>query len=373
MEIVREIAGKTSPEKPDRVKLRDVAILFRTNEQPRAFEVELRRQKVPYVLVGGQSFYDRKEVRDVLAYLKVLANPNDEVSLLRIINTPRRGISDAVVETLLKRAVAAGTSLWAELPAATLDGDVPHHAEERVLAFRGLIERYRERLAEPGARWVDVVMQLLAEIDYRSELSRVYKNPGDAEARWESVGELVSTLEGYQKRTAKPSLREFLDETALTGRDDLKEENERPAAITLMTLHSAKGLEFPHVYMVGMEEGLLPHKRTIQDAGGQGIDEERRLAYVGVTRAKDYLTLSYAKTRIKWGKERPEIPSRFMMEMRGQNDLARRAAEAAEKQFRLEPDAETPSTKPAATPTKQKPARPKAKPPRKRQSSSSSS
>jgi DNA helicase-2/ATP-dependent DNA helicase PcrA len=333
LEIVREIAGKVSPEKPDRVKLRDIAILFRTNEQPRAFEVELRRQKVPYVLVGGQSFFDRKEVRDVLAYLKVLANPRDEVSLLRIINTPRRGISDAVVETLLKRAVAAGTSLWTELPAAITDGDVPHHAGERVEAFRRVIERYRARITETSERWADVVTELLSEIDYKSELTRVYKNPGDAEARWESVGEVVNGLEAYRTRTAEPSLREFLDETALTGREESKDDEERKPAVTLMTLHSAKGLEFPHVYMVGMEEGLLPHRRTIADSGGAGIDEERRLAYVGVTRAKDYLTLSYAKARMKWGKERPEIPSRFMMEMRGQTELARRAAEAAEKLF----------------------------------------
>jgi DNA helicase II / ATP-dependent DNA helicase PcrA len=331
-EVVREIAQNVSPEKPDRWKLRDIAILFRTNEQPRAFEVELRREKVPYVLVGGQSFYDRKEIRDILAYLKVLANPSDEVSLLRIINTPRRGISDTVVETLLKRAVAAGSSLWTELPSAVTDGDVPHHAGERVEAFRRLIERYRERLTgqEP---WVDVVKGLLQEIDYRAELERAYKNPGDAEARWESLGELVNSVGAYQLRAKTPSLREFLDETTLAGREDLKKDDERPAAITLMTLHSAKGLEFPHVYLVGMEEGLLPHRRAVEDAGGTGIDEERRLCYVGVTRAKDRLTLSYCKTRMKWGTERPQIPSRFLMEMRGQTDMAQRAAEAAQKLF----------------------------------------
>ncbi len=339
LEVVREIAVKVAPEKPDRVKLRDVAILFRTNEQPRAFEVELRRQKIPYVLVGGQSFYDRKEVRDVLAYLKVLANPSDEVSLLRIINTPRRGISDAVVETLLRRAVANGSSLWTELPTAVKDGDVPHHAGERVEAFRKLMEAYRTRIGEAASGWVDIVMELLRDVDYRSELARAYKNPGDAEARWESVGELINTLGLYQARTDEPSLREFLDETALVGRDDLKSDDDRPAAITLMTLHSAKGLEFPHVYMVGMEEGLIPHRRAIEDSGGTGIDEERRLAYVGVTRAKDYLTLSYCKARMKWGKERPQIPSRFLMEMRGQADLARRAAEAAHKLFVTDPSA----------------------------------
>lgn len=335
-EVVREIAQNVSPEKPDRWKLRDIAILFRTNEQPRAFEVELRREKVPYVLVGGQSFYDRKEIRDILAYLKVLANPSDEVSLLRIINTPRRGISDTVVETLLKRAVAAGSSLWTELPSAVTDGDVPHHAGERVEAFRRLIEGYRARLAGGQEPWVDVVKALLQEIDYRGELERAYKNPGDAEARWESLGELVSSVGAYQLRAKTPSLREFLDETTLAGREDLKKDDERPAAITLMTLHSAKGLEFPHVYLVGMEEGLLPHRRAVEDAGGTGIDEERRLCYVGVTRAKDRLTLSYCKARMKWGTERPQIPSRFLMEMRGQTDMAQRAAEAAQKQFATE-------------------------------------
>ncbi len=335
-EIVREIASNVVPEKPDRWMLREIAILFRTNEQPRAFEVELRRERVPYVLVGGQSFYDRKEIRDVLAYLKVLANPSDEVSLLRIINTPRRGISDGVVEALLKRAVAAGTSLWAELPGAITDGDVPHQAGERVEAFRGLIDRYRARIASES-NWVDVVMELLRDIDYRGELARAYKNPGDAEARWESLGELVNTIATYQSRTEKPSLREFLDETSLVGRDDLKKDDERPAAITLMTLHGAKGLEFAHVYMVGVEEGLMPHRRAIEDAGGTGIDEERRLCYVGVTRAKDRLTLSYCKARMKWGTERPQIPSRFLMEMRGQTEMAARAADAARKLFAKEP------------------------------------
>jgi DNA helicase-2/ATP-dependent DNA helicase PcrA len=333
-EIVREIKDRTAPEKSERVSFRDIAVLFRTNEQPRAFEMELRRGKLPYVLVGGQSFFDRKEIRDVLAYLKVLANSSDEVSLLRVINTPRRGISDAVVETLLKRAVAAGRPLWDALPEAVSDGDVPHHAGERVEAFRKLMERYRGRLAAESL--VDVVKDLLDEIGYRAELSRAYKNPGDAEARWESVGEIINTLADYQAKTKTPTLREYLDETALAGRDDFKTDDNKPAAITLMTLHSAKGLEFPHVYMVGMEEGLLPHRRAVEDSGGLGIDEERRLCYVGVTRAKDQLTFSYAKARMKWGKERPGIPSRFLMEMRGETEKAGRAAEAARKLFASE-------------------------------------
>ncbi|HVU02115.1 MAG TPA: UvrD-helicase domain-containing protein [Polyangiaceae bacterium] len=334
-EIVREIRARTSPEKPDRVSFRDIAILFRTNEQPRAFEVELRRERIPYLLVGGQSFYDRKEIRDVLAYLKVLANPTDEVSLLRIINTPRRGISDGVVETVLKRAVEAGKSLWEVLPEAVNDGDVPHYAGERISAFKAMVDRFRLAFQAPGANWAEVFQGMLREMDYKSELDRAYKNPGDSEARWESVGELVNTLATYQDRADAPSLREYLDETTLS-RDDLKKEDERPSAVTLMTLHSAKGLEFPYVYMVGMEEGLLPHRRAVEDLGGAGIDEERRLCYVGVTRAKDQLTLSFARARMKWGKERPGIPSRFLMEMRGETEKAARAAEAAQKLFASE-------------------------------------
>ncbi|HEX7668688.1 MAG TPA: 3'-5' exonuclease, partial [Polyangiaceae bacterium] len=159
---------------------------------------------------------------------------------------------------------------------------------------------------------------------------------GDAEARWESVGEIVNTLADYQSRAESPSLRDYLDETSLSGRDDLKSDDKKPAAITLMTLHSAKGLEFPYVYLVGMEEGLLPHRRAVEDAGGAGIDEERRLCYVGVTRAKDHLTFSYARARMKWGKERPGIPSRFLMEMRGETEKAARAAEAARNLFASE-------------------------------------
>jgi DNA helicase-2/ATP-dependent DNA helicase PcrA len=338
--VVREIRERIDPERPERVSPSDIAILFRTNEQPRAFELELRRARVPYVLVGGQSFYDRKEVRDILAYLKVLANPADEVSLLRIINTPPRGIGAGSVEHLLRKAVEAGKPLWSVLPDALADGDLPHHVGARIEAFRRLIEAERNRLDhEPLSV---VVRELVGKIAYKSEIERLYKNPGDVQARWESVEELVNAAALYESRTSHPSLLGFLEETLLSGRDDPKDEDEQRRqahAVTLMTLHSAKGLEFPHVYMVGMEEGLLPHGRSILD-GSRNIDEERRLCYVGVTRARDTLTLTLAKTRMKWGKPRPQIPSRFLMEMRGETEKARRAAEAAERLFRgvTEPD-----------------------------------
>ncbi len=325
--IVREIAQKTSREDEERVPPHHFAILFRTNEQPRAFELELRRAKLRYVLVGGQSFFDRKEVRDILAYLKVLANPADEVSLLRVINTPSRGIGATTIKALMEVATQSATSLWNVIPKATAEIDLTPAMRERILSFVQLVERYRSRVdAEPLSA---TLRALISEIDYKTELERVYKTPAEVEARYGAVDGVVRSVEEYEARVDEVSLRGFLEETVLGGRDDFgNDDSKGDNAVTLMTLHSAKGLEFPHVYMVGMEEGLLPHRRVI--AEGNGVEEERRLCYVGVTRAEDTLALSMCKTRTKWGKARPSIPSRFVMEMRGELDKAARAAEAGE-------------------------------------------
>jgi DNA helicase-2/ATP-dependent DNA helicase PcrA len=287
----------------------------------------MRRAKVRYVLVGGQSFFDRKEVRDILAYLKVLANPSDEVSLLRVINTPSRGIGASTVKALMGAALEAGTTLWHVIPAAVGQIDLPPATRERVLGFTSLVDRYRARLGREATS--GVLRALIAEIDYKQELERIYKTPAEVEARYTAVDGVVRTVEEYEARTEGPSLEGFLEETVLGGRDDFADERDKKQyAVTLMTLHSAKGLEFPHVYMIGMEEGLLPHRRVI--AEGNGVDEERRLCYVGVTRAEDTLTLSMCKSRMKWGKARPSIPSRFVLEMRGEKEKAARAAEAGQ-------------------------------------------
>ena len=343
--IVREIAEKSGREDEERIPLKDFAILFRTNEQPRAFELELRRAKLRYVLVGGQSFFDRKEVRDILAYLKVLANPSDEVSLLRIINTPSRGIGSGTIKALVDVAVSAGSPLWEVLPSATAELDLPSAMRERIQGFTRLIERYRERLSHE--RVSQVVRALIGEIEYKQELERVYKTPAEVEARFNSVDGVVTSIEEYEARGEDVSLAGFLEETVLGGRDDFGDDREKNQyAVTLMTLHSAKGLEFPHVYMIGMEEGLMPHRRVI--AEGNGVEEERRLCYVGVTRAEDTLTLSMCKARSKWGKARPSIPSRFLLEMRGENDKAARVAEAAEAMINKEIDAATAAAEAAA-------------------------
>lgn len=301
-----------------RARFRDFAILFRTNEQPRAFEAELRREKLPYVLLGGMSFYDRKEVRDILSYLKTLDNPQDEVSLLRIINTPARGIGTAAVEKLLAEAVQQGNPIWDVLPAAGSLG-LPAAAVKAISGFRQLIEKYRGRLADEPL--VEVVADLVHSIRYQEELTRIYKEPNEQLARWNSVEEVVNALGEYQRRAKQPTLSGFLEELMLGARDEEPDKDQQlnREAVALMTFHSAKGLEFSQVYMVGMEEGLLPHHRSVA-VEGDSIDEERRLCYVGITRAQDRLTLTLSLTRFKWGKPRPTQPSRFLFEIQGKAD-----------------------------------------------------
>jgi DNA helicase-2/ATP-dependent DNA helicase PcrA len=333
--IGHEIESLIRAEGERRTRPADIAILFRTNEQPRAFEVELRRRRIPYVLVGGMSFYDRKEVRDLLAYLKVLSHPKDEVSLLRIINTPQRGIGTASVQVLLAEAVSRGVPLWQVLPDVMNHPDVGFATSQRIQQFYGFIEGYRSKLGkEPLSQ---LMKRLVAEIEYRRELERLYKTASDVDARWNTVEELINSIAIYEGRVESATVHGFLEEIALDNRDDSKgEDGKSPEqAVSLMTLHSAKGLEFSRVYLVGMEEGLLPHRRSLLE-GSAAIAEERRLAYVGVTRAQDVLTVTLSKQRMKWGKPRPSIPSRFMLEMRGESEKALKAAAAAEEQLTRE-------------------------------------
>jgi DNA helicase-2/ATP-dependent DNA helicase PcrA len=292
---------------------RDFAILFRTNEQPRAFETELRKQKLPYVLLGGMSFFDRKEVRDIAAYLKLLVHPQDETSLLRIINTPPRGIGQKAVEWLMQTAVAEGKPVWSVMHR----GGQPDNMRPAVQRFVTLVEDFQRRF-ETG-KMVGALRDLISEIGYEAELQRLYNDANEFQSRWDAVQEVVNALGSYEAKTKKPSLDGFLDELVLGDRDmdNDKEKQLQRNAVALMTLHSAKGLEFPQVYMVGLEEGILPHHRSL-DNDEAGVDEERRLCYVGVTRARERLTLSLPLTRMKWGKPRDTIPSRFLYEMTGQ-------------------------------------------------------
>jgi DNA helicase II / ATP-dependent DNA helicase PcrA len=327
-EIAGLVAGGTSAG--------DVAILFRTNEQPRLFEAELRRRRLPYVIIGGQSFFDRKEIRDLLAYLKVIARPDDEQALLRIINTPPRGIGDGTIEKLLMRAVRTGKSLWDIIGEAESDlasaSDAATHAGARpeisakaatgLTELRDVIRRFRgdfETLATPLP---ELFQDLVDEIRYEAEIERLNSEAEQRLARLGALDQLREAIKIYADRAESVSLAGFLEDCALAGRDDEQDdsERERTNVIRLMTLHSAKGLEFPRVYLVGLEEGLLPHRRSLEDPDSPSLPEERRLAYVGVTRAMNDLTITWAESRTKWGKRQPTIVSRFVREMQTDDD-----------------------------------------------------
>lgn len=341
------------------VQPRDIAILFRTNEQPRAFEAALRKEKLPYVLIGGMSFYDRKEVRDVLSYLRLLATPGDEVATLRIINTPPRGIGQSTVAALMEQAVSEGKRLWDVMHTAKRLPRVTPAAIDGIAKLHAAVDEHRRRV-EAGESLTAVATSLIAAVKYREEIDRQYPTDEDRTTRWNSVEEVVNSLASYEQKARKkkePTLQGFLDDLLLAEREDEddKESQLSRNAIALMTLHSAKGLEFPEVYLVGMEEGLLPHHRSVameNEGRTDAIDEERRLCYVGITRAQQRLTFSMALTRMKWGKPRDSTPSRFLFEVTGQAENAPTAAPNRQRLAAHKPH--TPARKPKGKPTKGK-------------------
>lgn len=280
----------------------DVAVFYRTNAQSRAIEEALVHQGVPYKVIGGTRFYDRREVRDVLAYLRLVANPDDEMSFRRIVNVPKRGLGATSVARL---------SAWAALH-ATSPGRALEHAEEAGLAgkaLRGaqeLAALLRELRAGIGAGDVtpgDLVELVVGRSGYLDEL--VADSSPESDSRMENIAELASVASEYE------SLSELLETIALVSDSD--ELEDAGARVSLMTLHTAKGLEFPAVFLVGMEDGIFPHARTLAEP--LELEEERRLCYVGITRAKRWLYLSHAWTRTVWGRTMPGMPSRFLAEV----------------------------------------------------------
>ncbi len=288
----------------------DFAILVRTQAQPRAFEAEMRRHKVPYTLRGSQSFFDRKEVRDVMAYLKLMVNPSDEVSLLRVINVPPRGVG----KTTIDKAVAVATERGVSVNEVFDDADLPAKAQQSVRDFLSNLASLAMKL-DHGASLPDTVRELLERMSYRSEIERCYDDAQMQEVRWNGVQEVVDFASNYARTQKKPTLSGFLEELMLSNEEKDDEEEENKQEVTLMTLHAAKGLEFPRVYLVGFEEGTLPHKRSAME---DSVEEERRLAYVGYTRARRVLTVSWAEQRTKFGKPSRCHTSRFYYETVGE-------------------------------------------------------
>jgi len=283
-----------------------IAILYRTNAQSRQFEEALRRYGRPYHVVGGFSFYQRAEIKDVLAYLKVLLSPQDSVSLQRIINTPARGIGRTTLEQIEAFAMERRISLWEALEAIAGQGRLGVRAEAAVTGFRRLIEEMREEARELS---VEGVIRLVLERTGYLKMLEADDTP-EGESRRENLQELVNAAAEAAERGE--TLAEFLDHAALVSEADTLDER---AQILLLTLHNAKGLEFPVVFITGLEDGLFPHARSLDSP--QALEEERRLFYVGMTRAQQRLILTWARMRRRWasGILEPSVPSRFLSEV----------------------------------------------------------
>ena len=297
-----------------RIPWKDCAILFRTNQQSRPLEMALRQAGVRYNLIGGQSYFDRREIRDVLAYLKTFINPHDDVSLLRIANVPARGLSDVTMERLLAASQERHCSVFTAMKHTDVQGTFMARTRESIAAFVALVEGIRGRLEgnEVGSltSWAE---QFLAETGYVDEVRRSEKNVETADNRVRNIKELLAELDQAGPSATPPleRLGIFLDELTLDA--EREEEKEQDAdAVTLITMHSCKGLEFPHVFIVGLEDGLLPHSRSKVEGT---LDEERRLFYVAITRAMRTLTMSHCLSRKKYGQAMPCHPSPFLKEV----------------------------------------------------------
>ncbi|KIH76187.1 DNA helicase-2 / ATP-dependent DNA helicase PcrA [Geoalkalibacter ferrihydriticus] len=294
----------------------DFAILYRTNVQSRSFEEQLRYENIPYVLIGGQQFFDRKEVKDCIAYLKVLVNPRDEVNLLRILNYPKRGIGETTADRLIRHSAKHSLPLWQVLKEAAGLEDLGEKAQESIAGFVTLMERYRQRFNRHGLM-VETLRELVAELRLEQEIYRTVDDPKKARRRVENMEEVANAMASYLERDESPSLPGFLEKVSLLDDDrpgrDSKERKLQRDAVVLMSIHSSKGLEFPQVFLVGMEEEFLPHKKTLTETFN--LDEERRLCYVGITRARRNLVLTGARRRKKYGEMQPRVPSRFLDEI----------------------------------------------------------
>jgi DNA helicase II / ATP-dependent DNA helicase PcrA len=283
----------------------DVAVFYRTNAQSRVLEDVLVRQGVAYQVIGGPRFYERAEIKDVIAYLQTIDNPYDAVSLTRIANRPRRGIGDASLARLQTWADAQGRSLWEAMEYAD-DAGVGAAPLRAVQGFRTLLLSLQSGALElPVA---ELVQRVLEQSGYLEALEA--ERTIEAQGRIENLQELVGVAREYQENADEPSLSHFLQEISLYSDQDAIRGEE--SLVTLMTLHNAKGLEFRAVYLIGMEEGIFPHSRSIEE---QGVEEERRLCYVGMTRAQELLTLTHASTRALWGARNYNLASRFLDEL----------------------------------------------------------
>lgn len=283
------------------------AILYRTNAQSRALEDVLLRNNIPYTVVGGLRFYDRKEIKDSISYLRVIANPADSISLLRIINVPRRGIGKTTIDGLFNASKQLGIPLWEVLSDEDSVNTIAGRSAKSVNQFAQTIKTWQERLEDHSA--MQILEGILQDAGYIQDL----KNEGtdEAENRLENIKELTNAVSQFQEEYEDNTLGGFLASASLAS--DLDNLKEGQQAVSLLTLHAAKGLEFPIVFLVGLEQGLFPNYRSLNDP--LSIEEERRLCYVGITRAQEQLFLTHACQRRLWGTLESCIPSMFLQEL----------------------------------------------------------
>jgi DNA helicase-2/ATP-dependent DNA helicase PcrA len=282
------------------------AVLYRMNSQSRLFEEALMRAGVAYEVWGGVGFYERREVKDLLAYLRLIANPRDPVALRRVVNVPPRGIGDRTVQELERLARERGISTWDALAAVEGEARLPARASAPLRRFREMLEALRREAPSLGLK--DLLTRVLEVTGYAAALAQ--EESHESQDRLENLAELLSAAADYDSREDSPSLAGFLDRVSLLSDVDKARDD---APVVLMTLHSAKGLEFDAIFLVGLEEGLVPHARSL--ARGDALEEERRLCYVGMTRARERLHLTWAQSRSVFGQRRLSQPSRFLLEI----------------------------------------------------------
>ena len=289
----------------------DFALLFRTNSQIRVFEEEFRRRKLPYRVIGARSFFDKREIKDVLAWLQVLVNPSDDINLLRIIATPPRGISENTVENLTVLSGERKEPIWRTLQSGEFLGTVSKRTHTACTEFAGFIREWQEKLSGGFPDISAYSTALLTALDYIPWLKRHCKDDEERAKREMAIFELFTSMQDRNVRT-EPELIDFLASTSVEDERETGDELEKKKGISLITVHASKGLEFPVVYVPGFEEGILPHKRSAEEGTR---DEERRLLYVAITRAMKRLTLTWCHSRVKWGDKSPCQASSFLREL----------------------------------------------------------
>ena len=302
--LIRQMHGGASGR-----KYADFAVLYRSNHLSREFEMRFRRDGIPYRLVGGQEFYKRKEIKDAVAYLKLLVNPRDDQSFLRILSCPPRGLADKAVKLLKQRSLATHEPMARQLGDADFRNALGGRGAAQAARLADVFDRYRREFDTPGdlARKVG---DYLRDVEYLDGLQKMYKDIKDASKRRENVDEFISAVAQFEQHSpAPPSLEDYLESFALLEETDRTEGDENADAVTLSTVHAAKGLEYPVVFAVGMEHGLFPHERALEEGSE---DEEKRLFYVAVTRARSKLVLTRAKLRLTRGVTHSPRPSEFL-------------------------------------------------------------